>query len=370
MALPVFLIAGAVYVLLRLSGTFTKFVWRRTGLVDLLLDPPPEVRARNPAIFDVARFFINLNEARAYDLTTRAGIVEMTADLAALGLKITALRGGVGLISRLAAALGLRGSILNVGDLPDSLKRVIDILGADPASVMADLVSAWARANLLLEKGKGREDELSEIIGLGTAQVLDTVKFADKAAGFLANPNVVGGAQLLLQGFDLAIGFLDFVTAAIPFIPDLPTGGTQPGTRFTEAERASEAELFERRREEEKIRRRSEEEKRAEDLSRLIEEARAERASIAKRMREQLGAELLRSEFAVLEFLKMNPRQPGESVDDVISRVIEASLPPFVEPTLPELRADLTRKAPSFQRFRGSGPTDLRRIVAQLKKGG
>ncbi len=217
--MPPFLIAGAVYIAQRLSGTFTKFVWRPTGLVDILENPPPEVRAKNPELFKVARFFIDLNEGFAYDPTTREGQVEMLADVAALGFKLGALKLGLPLVSRLAGVIGTRFGVVSAANLPGNIGKIVDILSGR-RGLFDDLTDAWDKANALLEEGKAREPEARAVIEKGTKAAVDSFEFAGALGLFVATPSVLAAPALILKGVDAVTSILEFFTAAIPFLPE------------------------------------------------------------------------------------------------------------------------------------------------------
>ncbi len=348
-----FFIAGAVYILQRLSGTFTRFVWRPTGLVDLLENPPEEIRREHPQLFDAVGFLIDLNEGFAYDLTTKEGLIELTADLAALGVKGLGVKFGASVAARVLAALGVGVTTRAALNLPESLNSLVALITSDdPLPFLTDLAKAYNRATALLE-GKGGTDAAS-LVQKGTKAVLDTAGFAQSLGSFVNAPSVTAAPGLILKGFDVVIGLLDFVVAALPFLPERVSKEERE-----EIERLNQETLDEAARQSESVRL-----SQAAAAARVREEAEMEEEGIvAKEALSQVPITIAPSLPGGLGVAPGFPPSPGFAQIGPPLTGFQTATP---ESLLPLFKT--SRLGAPFNRFRGIGVSDLRRLVEEAKK--
>ena len=320
-------------------------------MVDILENPPPQLLREHPDLFKAVQFFIDLNEGFAYDPTTKGGLLEMVADFSALGLKIGAVRLGAPVLARIAAALGLRALIpklADIGDLITGVQDFGDLLNNVP-EFFDDMTQAWNEAMELLE-GKSRNPEVQSLLTAGTKAAIDTVTFSGQAASFLASPSLIAGGALVLKGFDVVTGWLDFVVAAIPFLPEPRKEPYKALLALPTIEQ--EVARFERKAEQER-----EKEPAVVDFSEGKREA-----QIAAR--ERTFKELLRQEKDFFEFLRATPefRQPGETLAATLERFLSTPEQVKAESTNARIGAPL-------QRFSRIPVSDLRALVQQAKQG-
>ncbi|MCJ2532010.1 MAG: hypothetical protein LN413_06910, partial [Candidatus Thermoplasmatota archaeon] len=209
------------------SGTFTKFVWRPTGLVDViagdlskienpaLREATRQIKRRFPGLFGLTGALIDLNEGFAYALDTRAGQIDALADLAALGVKAQLFRAGFGLVQRLAGFFGVRIGIEAALDLPSVIGAMGKLLAGDPG-ILEDLNKAIKRA----QAGPSSPSERN-LLNTAVNATITTTTFVGDVVSFAGSPSILKAPKLILKGFDVAISILDLINAAIPFLPDL-----------------------------------------------------------------------------------------------------------------------------------------------------
>jgi len=332
-------------------------VWGPTGLVDVIAgdlsnikDPTlreatRQIKRRFPGLFGLTKGLIELNLGFAYDLNTRAGQIDALADLAALGVKAQLFRAGFGVVQRLAGFFGVRIGIEAALDLPEIIGSMGKLLSGDP-TLLDDLAKAIERA----KQGPSSPSERN-LLDTAVNATVTTTTFVGDVVGFASSPSILKAPGLVLKGFDVAISILDFINAAVPFLPDLTPRDIQEfETIISDQERTV---AFRSGRFEPSAQRfdPAGEFKRGFDL-------RAAEAERAAAFREKLlDPDTVRAEKDALRFLKDEPRQPGESVEAYLARL--SALP----------AQEAARGGLVLRQFSRIGRPALADLLTEIKKG-
>ncbi len=261
--MPPFLILGAVFILLKSSFTLQKFIFEnyegikaiRRSRRDLQraiasgkLTPEGEAKAREAlAGLDIVVGVWDTAVDNAYDPTTREGQIEIGADLAALGFKVGALKLGIPILSRVVGALGTRFAVGETLTLALNATELVDFLtGKQTTKTFKEIVDAFEKANELLESGRRAGGPFLELSTEGTNVAFDIVELAVDVGQFATAPSVVGGVNMALSAVELAGSILGFLGRATGLLPEVKEAfkGPKPEVRVSGIERPVEVLAF------------------------------------------------------------------------------------------------------------------------------
>lgn len=233
--MPPFLIAGAVFILLKVSGTLQRFVYEELqGVKDVRatrdwlrrkrFDDPEKERARIDALrgLEFITGIWDIAITNSYDPTTNEGRIEMAADLGALGFKLGALKLGLPIVGRVVGALGTRFVVAEGLSLATGLGSIIDVFSGKAAGqTFGEIGDAIKSANELINQGKRAGDAFLPLVEEGTSLAFDSVDVAIKAGAFATAPSIVGGVSLAVEAAKLVEGFLRFFGLVQELVPEV-----------------------------------------------------------------------------------------------------------------------------------------------------
>ncbi len=218
--------AGALYVLWRLSWTFNREVWVKTGVMNAVLNNLPDTVVNKTLVRAV--FFQGTRDF-AYDRP-----IDLIADVAALGVKGATLKLGIPVLQRIIASLGTRAVVKQLEAIPELVQNLSD-LGRSFENLGEFAVRFQETLKFLEGQGKQVLEPGAKLFQEATDVALETVDFSTDIVDFAQAPDAAKAVGIGVKALKLIQSFIDLFRRASDLVeevrPPTPPIPLDPGLR-------------------------------------------------------------------------------------------------------------------------------------------